>query len=141
MEARRAEERAVGEEGDEPEAGDCDWAVGGEEGGWKGAEEDGEEVSGCLAEADLRTFQRPLFGAIGERSDIERPVMKSCRIEVGAVGPNECVYLCVYANLVEELQIIQRPEKLPSEDRAEVDELFCAVVETHAQGVRRFDSE
>jgi hypothetical protein len=42
-----AEERPLGQEGQEPQTGNCDRTVGGESQGQEGAEEDLEETDGC----------------------------------------------------------------------------------------------
>ena len=59
--------------------------------------------------------------------------MQGCRIEVGAVRPNERVYLWIDPNLIEYGQIAERSEQFSGQGRLEINQLFRVVFESHAE--------
>jgi hypothetical protein len=67
--------------------------------------------------------------------------MKSClyRIEVGPVGPDQCVSLRVNGYPIEKLKVMERSVQLARQDRKEVDCLPSAVVKLNANGIRSDD--
>ena len=60
------------------------------------------------------------------------PRVKSSRVEVGAVGPNEGSNLEVNVNTIEQREVLKRSEQLAGKNWAEVDNLRRAIVERNA---------
>ncbi len=68
------------------------------------------------------------------------PVMERRRIEIRAIGPNQCTNLWINANLVEQRQLPQRAKQLAPENGPEVDHLLGFVVKGHAERIGRHDA-
>jgi hypothetical protein len=65
--------------------------------------------------------------------------MQGLWIEVRAVGPLDCPEGRVQLHSVEELQVLQRTEHFPCQDRSEIDSLAGAVIEPQGQRIGAHD--
>lgn len=61
--------------------------------------------------------------------------MQRRRVEICAVGPYQSVYFGIYANLIEQLSILQWSVEIPLQNRSKVYGLLRLIIEPHAQNV------
>ncbi len=78
----------------------------------------------------------PRTRSLGHRGERFRPVVKSGRIKVSAIRPNEGVNLWVQPNLLEDFRVTQRPEQRSGQHGLEIDVAHYAVAERDSQPVR-----
>ena len=69
------------------------------------------------------------------------PIVQCCGIEVRTVRPRHGADFFVEGHRVEHVWILKRPEKLPLQNRPEIDTLLRAVLKAQRQGVRPNDLE
>ena len=73
----------------------------------------------------------------GVRAGRQRAAIRAgCRVEVGAVGPDDCPYFRVQADLVEVIQAAKRRVHLAMQYRLKVDGLFGVIAEMNTQRIR-----
>ena len=90
----------------------------------------------CATGISSRGSEFPLAGAGGQGLGVGGPVVEGCGVEVRAVGPDKSMYFRVDSDLVEQLEVTERPEEFPGKNRAKIDHLLHAVIEDDAQGIR-----
>jgi hypothetical protein len=59
--------------------------------------------------------------------------MKNRWVKICTVWPNERVNLWIKADLIKQCRLLQRTIQIPLQDRTEIDDLRCAVVELYSQ--------
>ena len=78
----------------------------------------------------------PAFRSLTESFLMSWPIMKSGRVEVGAVRPNQSVHFRVDAHAVEKTELMEWPVQFTRENRLKVNSLIGAIIETDAKYVR-----
>lgn len=90
--------------------------------------------------AEFRTSSRAKFPAIRQFNKfgrVRRPVVQGGGVKIRAVRPDDGADFRVNANLAEKNRVAQRTEKLPAQNRLEVDGLRRAVFKLQVQRMRR----
>ena len=64
-----------------------------------------------------------------------RPVVQRSRIKICSIGPYDCVYLWIDADLFEQTMVPQRTEDLPCEYRLDVDPLPSPIIEADTERI------